>query len=105
MARSSPAEGRRGPHGIQIDTTDSGQKSKHYPPLIGDPRSANRTVVTFHQYTDTWDTPPRYSVISETLRPEIAEATRYYRLAFRDIAQATNERTMIACIAPPGVVF
>src|SRR4051795_1055997 len=45
MARSSPAEGRRGPHGIQIDTTDSGQKSKHYPPLIGDPRSANRTVV------------------------------------------------------------
>jgi hypothetical protein len=42
---------------------------------------------------------------SETLRPEIAEATRYYRLAFRDIAQATNERTMIACIAPPGVVF
>jgi len=28
-----------------------------------------------------------------------------FAVAFRDIAQATNERTMIACIAPPGVVF
>src|SRR4051794_19900937 len=45
MARSSPAEGRRGRHGIQIDTTDSDQKSEHYPPVIGDPRSANRTPV------------------------------------------------------------
>src|SRR3954453_21480939 len=60
MARSSPAEGRRGPHGIQIDTTDSGQKSKHYPPLIGDPRSANRTVVSlgqiwFHDRGKDWE--------------------------------------------------
>src|SRR3954468_8732769 len=45
MARSSPAEGRRRPHGIQIDTTDSDQKSEHYPPVIGDLRSANRTPV------------------------------------------------------------
>lgn len=60
---------------------------------------------TFHQYIDSWDTPPRYSVASGTLRPEIAEAARHYRLVFRDIAQATNERTMIACMAPPGTVF
>src|SRR3954447_21935666 len=45
MVRSSPAQGRRRPRGIQIDTTDSGRKSKHYPPVIGDPRSANRTPV------------------------------------------------------------
>src|SRR3954467_10171048 len=45
MDRSSPAEGRRGRHGIQIDTTHSDQKSEHYPPVIGDPRSANRTPV------------------------------------------------------------
>src|SRR3982750_627426 len=45
MARSSPAEGRREPHGIQIDTTDSGRKSAHYPPVIGDPKSGNRTPV------------------------------------------------------------
>jgi hypothetical protein len=44
-------------------------------------------------------------VASDTLRPEIAEAARHYRLAFRDIAQATNERTMIACMVPPGIVF
>src|SRR3954463_8292135 len=51
MARSSPAEGRRGRHGIQIDTTDSDQKSEHYPPVIGDPRSANRTPVVGHVKT------------------------------------------------------
>jgi len=60
---------------------------------------------TFHQYADTRDTTPRYSVAAGSLRPPIAEAAQYYRLAFRDIAQATNERTMIACIVPPGTVF
>src|SRR3954466_6310806 len=48
MARSSPAEGRRGRHGIQIDTTDSDRKNEHFPPVIGDPRSANRTPVMTH---------------------------------------------------------
>lgn len=60
---------------------------------------------TFHQYTGRWDTAPRYSVELGSLAPKIAEASRYYRLAFRDIARATDERTMIAFIAPPGVVF
>jgi hypothetical protein len=60
---------------------------------------------TFHRFTDTRDTVPRYSVASDTLRPAIAEGAQHYRLVFRDIAQATNERTMIACLAPPGVVF
>jgi hypothetical protein len=35
----------------------------------------------------------------------VAEAARHYRLAFRDIARSNDERTMIAFIAPPGVVF
>ena len=39
------------------------------------------------------------------LKPAITEASRHYRLAFRDIARSNDERTMIACIAPPGVVF
>jgi hypothetical protein len=62
---------------------------------------------TFHQYTDRWDTPPRYSVASEPLRskPAVAEAARYYRLAFRDIARSNDERTMIACMTAPNVVF
>jgi len=60
---------------------------------------------TFHQYTDTWDAKPRYSVASATLRPAIARAALYYRLVFRDIARSNDERTMIACIAPPGVAF
>jgi hypothetical protein len=60
---------------------------------------------TFHQYTDLWDSKPRYSVAQAALQPATADAARHYRLAFRDIARSNDERTMIACIAPPGVVF
>ena len=57
--------------------------------------------------TDRWETPPRYSVAPEALRskPTVAEAARYFRVAFRDIARSNDERTMIAFVAPPGVVF
>ncbi len=57
---------------------------------------------TFHQYTDRWDTKPRYSVPAESVR---SEAPRYRRLVFRDIARSNDERTMIACMAPPGSAF
>ncbi|HEY1410633.1 MAG TPA: DNA methyltransferase [Rhodopila sp.] len=60
---------------------------------------------TFHQYTDQWDTKPRYSVSAKALKPVTAEAARHARLVFRDIARSNDERTMIACIAPPGTVF
>jgi len=77
-----------------------------------DQMSGSRRLVlhegkTFHQFTDYWDTPPRYAVAAEALRskPAVAEAARYYRLAFRDIARSNDERTMIACMAPPEVVF
>ncbi len=60
---------------------------------------------TFHQYTDRWHTQPRYSVAPDALPPWLAEASRHYRLAFRDIARSNDERTAIACIAPPGSVF
>jgi hypothetical protein len=60
---------------------------------------------TFHQYTDAWDTKPRFSVARDRMKPAVAEASRHYRLAFRDIARSNDERTMIAFIAPPGVVF
>ncbi|MBS0638757.1 MAG: N-6 DNA methylase [Proteobacteria bacterium] len=60
---------------------------------------------TFHQYTDRWDTAPRHSVVSADLPPTVAEAAMHHRLAFRDIARSNDERTMIAFLAPPGVVF
>jgi N-6 DNA Methylase len=60
---------------------------------------------TFHQFTPTWDTAPRYSVDAAALRPALVEAARHTRLVFRDIARSNNERTMIACLAPPGSVF
>jgi hypothetical protein len=57
---------------------------------------------TFHQYTDTWDTPPRYSVVASAINSDVP---RHHRLVFRDIARSSDERTMIACIAPPGTAF
>ena len=60
---------------------------------------------TFHQYSDCWDTSPRYGVTAAGLPPAVARASGYYRLVFRDIARSNDERTMIACIAPFRVVF
>jgi len=57
---------------------------------------------TFHQYTDTWGSPPRYSVASSEMK---SDAHRHRRLVFRDIARSNDERTMIACVAPPGTAF
>lgn len=57
---------------------------------------------TFHQYNDQWEDRPRYLVKIENLsdKPNWLDASSYYRLAFRDIASATNERTIIFNILP-----
>ena len=60
---------------------------------------------TFHQYTGIRIPKPRYSVTTDSLKPLVLEASGHRRLAFRDIARATDERTAIAFIAPKGVVF
>lgn len=62
---------------------------------------------TFHQYDDRWADRPRYLVHTDALadKPAWREAARYYRLAFRDIASSTNERTGIFCVLPAPVVF
>lgn len=60
---------------------------------------------TFHQFTSVRTTKPRYSVSPDSLKPSVQEASRHRRVAFRDIARATDERTAIAFIAPPGIVF
>ena len=60
---------------------------------------------TFHQYTDSWDTKPRYTVASGALKPALIEIAQHNRLVFRDIARSNDERTMIACMAPPNTVF
>ncbi len=62
---------------------------------------------TFHQFTDQWDTAPRYTVAASALdrKPATRAASRHFRLVFRDVARSSDERTLIAMIAPPGVVF
>ena len=60
---------------------------------------------TIHQFTDRWSA-PRYAVKPTALadRPQFLENTRYFRVACREIASATNERTAIAAMLPPGVI-
>jgi hypothetical protein len=61
---------------------------------------------TIHQFSDRWETPPRYAVPVADLadKPQSAESARYYRAACREIARSTDERTAIAAVLPPGVL-
>jgi hypothetical protein len=61
---------------------------------------------TIHQFSDHWDTPPRYAIALHDLagKPLSIVNTQYYRAACREIARSTDERTVIAAMLPPGVV-
>jgi hypothetical protein len=61
---------------------------------------------TIHQFSDRWGTGPRYAVAASRLahKPQTVESARYYRCACREVAGATNERTVIAAMLPPGVL-
>ena len=81
-----------------------------------DPRTARRLLSegylvlhegkTFWHYDDQWGDPPRYLVALEQIADKRVwlDAARYYRLAFRDIAGSTNERTSVFTVLPAGVV-
>lgn len=60
---------------------------------------------TFHQYTDTWESRPSYLIKFNNLHFNINwfNNSKFYRMANRKIASATNERTAIFSILPPGV--
>ncbi|NOK33188.1 hypothetical protein HMI49_08285 [Corallococcus exercitus] len=62
---------------------------------------------TFHQFDDRWEEPPRYIIAREKVvdTPAWLARARFYRLAFRDIARSTDERTGIFCLLPPGFLF
>ncbi len=62
---------------------------------------------TFHQYDDLWEERPRYLVHVDQIagKANWANATRYYRLAFRAIARSTDEKTAIFAFLPPRVLF
>jgi hypothetical protein len=72
-------------------------------------RAANRVLhegKTIHQFTDRWENRPRYTVpvVSLKDKPVVLRNSLYFRAACREIASATNERTAIAAILPPGSV-
>ncbi len=62
---------------------------------------------TFWHYDDHWEQRPRYLVSLKKLHDKRAwcQSARYYRLAFRDIASSTNERTGVFCLCCPGIIF
>lgn len=71
----------------------------------GDGRLLLHEGKTFHQYTGSWDSKPRYSVDPSVLPERVQQVIHCSRLAFRDIARSNDERTMIAFVAPPDSVF
>lgn len=58
---------------------------------------------TFHQFDDHWAEPSRYLVAIDRLndKPALLDAARFYRISFREIARATDERTSIFALLPP----
>jgi hypothetical protein len=60
----------------------------------------------FHQFNDRWEDRPRYVVSVGGLmqRPDVLACARFFRLAFRDIARSTDERTGIFVSLAPGAV-
>ena len=46
----------------------------------------------------------RLSITSREARKRLGERYRRWRLAYRDVASATNRRTLIAALLPPGTV-
>ena len=62
---------------------------------------------TFWHYDDHWGERPRYILNLDKLtdKREVLISAQFFRMAFRDIASSTNERTAIYCIFPPLTVF
>ena len=59
-----------------------------------------------NQFTDLWESCPRYSVQVQHAGQHAASIpnARYFRLAFRTIASSTNERTAVFTVLPPGAM-
>ncbi len=61
----------------------------------------------FWQFQDVWSDSPRYTVPLGNLsdKSSIIQRAGMFQLGVRAIASATNERTSVACMLPPGVAF
>ena len=96
--RFTPADGLVGPGDPREPEHALSVRARGYAPL--------HEGKTFHQYDDRWEAPPRYLVALGAVadKPAWLRAARHYRLAFRDIASSTNERTGIFALLPPGVL-
>jgi hypothetical protein len=62
---------------------------------------------TFWHYNDRWEERPSYLVSVEKLhdKPEWTRASSNFRAAYRAVASATNERTIVFHMLPAGCVF
>lgn len=104
---------------VELNTTKDARRFERSPIGVDVRQPAEHTALvdagklilvegkTFWHYEDRWGEPPRYTVPLARLsdRPEFVSAARFYRFGFRDVSSATNERTVVFCLLPPGVVF
>ena len=107
--------------GRELNMTDDAWRFKEAFPICGVQDSRDSDVATrlredgylalhegktFHQYNDHWGAPSRLLVALDQLNDKELwlKATLSYRLQYREIARATDERTAIACMETPGVL-
>jgi hypothetical protein len=112
----------QGPPAVLHMSHESGRFTPTSPTLLGcstDPRTRSSEIAiekgylqlfegkSFWHYQDLWSDPPRYVVSCEEMsdRSELARRAQHYQFALRAIASATNERTAVAAIIPPGALF
>lgn len=61
----------------------------------------------FHQFDPLWGEAPTVGTTCDSMKGKEnrVEAARFFRLAFRQQASSTNERTVISFLAPPNILF
>jgi hypothetical protein len=112
LARGRPLHGLEATHGLVFRTEPYAfnvtTHGRWFRPAEDPPAADCLPLLegkAFHQFTDGWER-PRYAVPVEAAARRAAALpnARHFRLAFRTIAHATNERTAIATVLPPGVL-
>ena len=61
---------------------------------------------TFWHFQDLWGDPPRFLVGLSKLadKTQLIQASRFFRLTFREVSASTNERTIVFTVLPPGTI-
>jgi hypothetical protein len=96
---------------VQVEKAFKGEGDVRQPPIAYDMQAKGYLLVyegkSIWHYDDCWAKVVKsvIPVTSLTDRSYLIERSRYFRLAYRAIQNAENERTLTCVIVPPGKLF